>query len=97
MWICKGCHLPAVDSDYLEYQLNVLHYVHLKDADSKIWFQCGHCKSVGHANCIYLKNNEKVMQLEWYICCHSKALQNLLQSVNKWFLYGSKLKEYDGN
>ena len=26
----KGCHLPAVDSDYLEYQLNVLHYVHLK-------------------------------------------------------------------
>ena len=97
MWICKGCNVPAIDFDYLEYQLNVLHHVHLKDADSKIWFCCGHCKSVGHANCIYSKDDEKVMQLDCYTCCHSKALHKILQSVNKKLLYGPKLKELDGN
>ena len=94
MWICKGCKQTAIDSDYLQYQLNVLNRVHLKDSDQRIWFVCGHCKSQGHAKCIFSTSDDKIAKLDQYTCCHSKALQRIL---NKRFLYGDKLRELDGS
>ena len=88
MWICKGCKETAIDSDYLQYQLNVLNKVHLKDSDQKIW---------GHAKCIFSTSDEKIAKLDQYTCCHSKSLQRLLESVNKRFLYGDKLRQTDGS
>ena len=97
MWECKGCHQTVKDSQYLNYQYNVLDKTFLNDSDGSVWLVCGNCKQRGHATCVYSKNLDKVFKLNRYTCCHSEQLHRILYKLNKCFYYGNKVKESDGS
>ena len=88
MWECKGCHQTAKDSQYLNYQYNVLDKTFLNDSDGSVWLVCGNCKQRGHATCVYSKNLDKVFKLNRYTLLPFRTVaQNIVQIKQTFLLW----------